>query len=63
MSRVTLTHPDLPGQPIEVNAAAVPHYQASGWQVAQNPTAETTTSATTTTPATSRRRTPKKDES
>jgi hypothetical protein len=37
MSRVTMTHPDLPGQPIEVGEAAVPHYQASGWQVDETP--------------------------
>ncbi|MFD3483780.1 hypothetical protein [Streptomyces sp. NPDC058665] len=32
MSRVTLSHPDLPDQTIEVDQAAVPHYQSSGWQ-------------------------------
>lgn len=31
---VTMTHPDLPDQPITVPAASTGHYQASGWQVA-----------------------------
>ena len=30
---VTMTHPDLPDQPITVREQAVAHYQASGWQV------------------------------
>lgn len=33
MSDVTMTHPDLSDQPITVREDAVPHYQASGWQV------------------------------
>lgn len=32
---VTLTHPDLPDQPITVRENAVPIYQASGWQVVE----------------------------
>ncbi|WP_228915906.1 hypothetical protein [Streptomyces sp. DH20] len=40
MARVTMTHPDLPEQPIEVDEASVPHHQAAGWQVAENPPPE-----------------------
>lgn len=36
MSRVTMAHPDLPDQPIEVSEASVPHYQAAGWQVVED---------------------------
>lgn len=28
-----MAHPTLPGQPIRVDEASVPHYQAAGWQV------------------------------
>ncbi|MFF3857530.1 hypothetical protein [Micromonospora sp. NPDC002575] len=38
MSRVTMTHPGL-DQEIEVDEVSVPHYQASGWQVAAPPKA------------------------
>ncbi|MFJ9895240.1 hypothetical protein ACIQPR_18185 [Streptomyces sp. NPDC091280] len=38
MSTVTMTHPDL-DQTIEVREDAVPHYQASGWEPAENPPA------------------------
>ncbi|WP_435643362.1 hypothetical protein ACR9VJ_18110 [Streptomyces sp. H49] len=37
MTRVTMRHPDLEQQ-IEVPEASVPHYRASGWQVADAPT-------------------------
>ncbi len=37
---VTMRHPDLPDQPITVNEAAVPHYQASGWEVDKTPPAD-----------------------
>lgn len=33
MSAVTMRHPDLPGQEIEVPDSAVPHHRAAGWQV------------------------------
>lgn len=33
---VTMTHPDLPDQPITVREDAVPTYQASGWQVSED---------------------------
>jgi hypothetical protein len=36
MARVTMIHPDLPGQAIEVDERAVPHHQAAGWQVTQD---------------------------
>lgn len=36
MSRVTMTHPELPGQPIHVDERAIPHYQQSGWQVTED---------------------------
>lgn len=36
---VTMTHPDLPGQDITVHQESVAHYQASGWQVADEATA------------------------
>jgi len=29
---VTLSHPDLPGQPITVAAESVEHYTRSGWR-------------------------------
>lgn len=48
---VTMTHPDLPEQPITVAAASVGHHQAAGWQVADE--------ASETTPAPVRRRTKK----
>ncbi|NUP19876.1 MAG: hypothetical protein HOZ81_28110 [Streptomyces sp.] len=35
MSDVTMTHPDLPDQPITVPEESVPHYQASGWELAK----------------------------
>ena len=35
MARVTMTHPDLPEQPIEVDEVSVSHHQAAGWQVAE----------------------------
>ncbi|MET8826524.1 hypothetical protein ABZX40_28355 [Streptomyces sp. NPDC004610] len=34
---MTMTHPGLPDQPIEVDEAAVPHHQAAGWQIAEDP--------------------------
>lgn len=37
MARVTMTHPDLPDQPIDVDEVSVPHYRASGWQVDDTP--------------------------
>jgi hypothetical protein len=37
MSRVTMTHPSLPGQPIEVDEVSVPHHRAAGWQVEEPP--------------------------
>ncbi|MGW0599961.1 hypothetical protein ACWD11_22795 [Streptomyces sp. NPDC002776] len=49
---VTMTHPDLPSQPITVHAESVAHYQASGWQVADE--ARTTTPATTRRPRTTK---------
>ncbi|WP_405994961.1 hypothetical protein [Streptomyces sp. NBC_00986] len=30
---MTMTHPDLPEQPITVREQAIGHYQAAGWQV------------------------------
>lgn len=30
---VRMVHPDLPGQPADVPASAVPHHRAAGWQV------------------------------
>ncbi|MFE2041675.1 hypothetical protein ACFXAZ_12225 [Streptomyces sp. NPDC059477] len=52
---MTMTHPDLPDQPIEVDEAAVPHHQAAGWQIAEDaPTRKTPTA---------RRRRTKGDES
>ncbi|MDX2681106.1 hypothetical protein [Streptomyces soliscabiei] len=36
MSRVRMTHPDLPAQPIEVDEASVAGHQAAGWQVAED---------------------------
>lgn len=36
MSRVSMTHPDLPGQPIDVDEASVPGHRAAGWQVAED---------------------------
>jgi hypothetical protein len=33
MARVTMAHPDL-DQSIVVDEVSIPHYQASGWQVA-----------------------------
>lgn len=30
-----MTHPDLPDQPITVRQDAVAHYQASGWELAE----------------------------
>lgn len=35
MARVTMTHPDL-DRPIVVDEVSIPHYQASGWQVAED---------------------------
>lgn len=32
-----MEHPDLPGQPIEVNDAAVVHYGIAGWVVTDPP--------------------------
>lgn len=29
--KVTMTHPDLPEQPIHVHPSAVPVYEQSGW--------------------------------
>jgi hypothetical protein len=37
MPRVTMTHPSLPGQPIEVDEVSVPHHRAAGWQVEKPP--------------------------
>lgn len=38
MDTVTMSHPDLPGQDIEVNALAVPIHRQSGWRTAdENP--------------------------
>ncbi|MFE2046360.1 hypothetical protein ACFXAZ_36660 [Streptomyces sp. NPDC059477] len=42
---MTMTHPDLPDQPIEVDEAAVPHHQAAGWQIAENPPTKKTPTA------------------
>lgn len=42
MARVRMTHPDLPNQPIDVTEESVPHYQASGWQVAEDTPAPNT---------------------
>lgn len=36
MSRVTMTHPELPDQPIHVDERAIPHYQQSGWEVSED---------------------------
>lgn len=57
MARVTMTHPDLEHR-IEVDEVSVPHYQASGWQVAESLPKDPTNTAA----ARSRRRTTK-DES
>jgi hypothetical protein len=32
-----MTHPSLPGQPIEVDEVSVPHHRAAGWQVEEPP--------------------------
>ncbi|MBZ6175598.1 hypothetical protein KVH22_30045 [Streptomyces olivaceus] len=45
MSRVVMIHPDLPDQPIDVDEVSIPHYQASGWQVDDNPPAIPVTKA------------------
>ncbi|MFI6337840.1 hypothetical protein [Streptomyces sp. NPDC050535] len=34
MSDVTMTHSELPGEHITVRESSVPHYQASGWEIA-----------------------------
>ncbi|MFE5258236.1 hypothetical protein [Streptomyces coelicoflavus] len=34
---MTMRHPDLPEQPIEVDDVSVPTYQASGWELDDNP--------------------------
>lgn len=34
--RVTLIHDTLPGQPIDVDEAAVPHHERAGWRVAES---------------------------
>jgi len=43
MARVTMTHPDLAEQLIEVDEMSVPHHQAAGWEITeprpQQPTA------------------------
>ncbi|WP_432124062.1 hypothetical protein [Streptomyces sp. C10-9-1] len=50
-----MDHPDLPAeQQIEVDEAAVAHYRAAGWRVADDPPPETT--KTTKTKAAARRR-------
>lgn len=59
MSRVTMRHPDLPDQPIVVNEASVPHYQASGWQLDDSPQTKTETAPTPE----RRRRAPEGNES
>lgn len=55
MARVRMTHPGL-DQQIEVDEVSVPHYRASGWQIAPEP--KTTTRAAVK----SRRQTTKKGE-
>lgn len=32
---IRMTHPHLPGQPVEVADSAVPHHRAAGWQVVE----------------------------
>ncbi|MGW0169559.1 hypothetical protein ACWDWT_30940 [Streptomyces sp. NPDC003343] len=54
MSRVTMTHPELPDQPIHVDERAIPHYQQSGWEVFED--------QPTTTPKVPARRQTKKQE-
>jgi hypothetical protein len=58
MSRVTMSHPDLPDREIEVDEASVPHHQAAGWQVVPDRPHKTTKAA-----AKRRRQTPRGDES
>jgi hypothetical protein len=57
MARVTMAHPDLPDQPIEVDEVSVPHHQAAGWQVVE------TLPQQPKSPARRRRQTPREDES
>lgn len=37
-----MTHPELPDQPITVAEESVPHYQASGWELAEQAPPTTT---------------------
>lgn len=55
MAQVVMTHPDLPGQQIEVDEVSVPHHQAAGWRVLEDLPQEAT-------PPVKRRRTTRKDE-
>lgn len=57
MARVTMTHPDLPDQPIEVDEVSVSHHQAAGWQVVEALPQQPKS------PARRRRQTPREDES
>lgn len=57
MALVTMRHPDLPEQPIEVDEAAVPIHQASGWELDANPPVVSVTK-----PRTARRRRQTGDE-
>ena len=41
MTAVRLRHPDLGGdRTIEVDALAVPHYRAAGWQIVPEPSTD-----------------------
>lgn len=53
--RVTMAHPDLPDRPIVVDEVSVPHHQAAGWYVTDQP-------QQLTPPAKRLRTTPRKDE-
>lgn len=41
MDTVTMRHPNLPDQNITVPVTAVPHHQASGWEVLEEDTPTT----------------------
>lgn len=57
MSHVTLTHPDLPDQPIHVEERSVPHHERAGWVAPlKSPEPEPDAPAETKPAAPSRRR-------
>ena len=45
METVKMSHPDLPGQDIEVSTLAVPIHRQSGWRTADEEPKDKTTSA------------------